>query len=259
MKAAGCIRATAALVFVGTAGFADAEEIRIYCSGAPSQAVRAIGADFSAQSGHHLTFVIAQPATIEADLGAGDKADLVILPAPAIAALRAAGVLRADSAIDLARVGIGVVVRAGAHRPDISNADAIRRLLLGARSVAYPDPATGGGSAGRAIARMIDRMGITETVRPKLTLAAAIGGGVDLVASGKAEIGFFNISEILPVRGAALVGPLPADLQSYIVFDAAIATVAAAPEPAAAFVKMLAAPAGRPIWQKAGLEPLGAQ
>jgi molybdate transport system substrate-binding protein len=259
MKAATRIRAMALLTCVGTAGSAEAEEIRVYCSGAPSQAVRTIGADFSAQSGHYLTFVVAQPATIEADLSAGDQADLVILPAATIAALKAAGALTADSAVDVARVGIGVVVRAGARRPDISSSAAIRQLLLNARSVVYPDPATGGGSAGRAIAQMIDRMGITEAVRPKLTLAAAIGGGVDLVAAGKAEIGFFNISEILPIRGVDLVGPLPAELQSYIVFDAAIATAAAAPQPAQAFIKMLTAPSERQAWQKAGLEPLGAQ
>jgi len=115
-----------------------------------------------------------------------------------------------------------------------------------------------GGSAGRAIAAMIDRMGVAAAVKPKLMLVHAIGGGVDLVAAGKAEVGFFNISEILPVRGAALVGPLPVDLQTYIVFDAAIAADAVAPAAAASFIKTLAAPAERKAWQKAGLEPLGA-
>jgi molybdate transport system substrate-binding protein len=247
------------MAFIGTVGSADAEEIRVYCSGAPAVAVKAIGADFSAQTGHHLTFIIGQPATIEDDLSAGDKADLVILPAQAVATLKASGALRADSPVDLARVGIGVVIRSGAQKPNISSVAAIRQLLLDAPSIAYPDPATGGGSAGRAIARMIDQMGITENVRPKLTLAAAIGGGVDLVAAGKAEVGLFNISEILPVQGAALVGPLPQELQTYIVFDAAIPGGTLTAEPAEAFIKMLAAPVERPAWQNAGLEPLGTQ
>ena len=107
--------------------------------------------------------------------------------------------------------------RNGASAPDIANAAAIRKLLLEARSIVYPDPTSGGGSAGRAIAHMIDEMGLTETVRPKLTRASAIGGGVTLVAGGNVEVGLFNISEILPIQGVQLVGPLPAELQNYIV------------------------------------------
>jgi molybdate transport system substrate-binding protein len=164
--------------------------------------------------------------------------------------------LRDGSAVDLARVGIGVVVRAGMKRPDISNSTAIRKMLLAARSIVYSDPETGGGYTGRAIKRMIEQMGITDAVKPKLTLVHAIGGGVDLVAGGKAEVGLFNISEILPIKGAALVGPLPSELQNYIVFGAAIPKSNATPEPAAAFIKMLAAPTSNQAWQKAGMEPV---
>jgi molybdate transport system substrate-binding protein len=256
MTAATRIGAMTLLALMGTAGSAAAVEIRVYCTGAPAHAVRTIASDFAAQTGHRLTFIVGQPATIEGDLAAGAKADVVILPAPVIATMKNTGTVRADSAIGLARVGIGVVVRNGAKRPDISNAAAIRKLLLEARSVVYPDPQSGGGSAGRAIAHMIDQMGVTETVRPKLTLTSAIGGGVDLVANGKAEVGLFNISEILPIKGAALVGPLPSELQTYIVFDAAIPAGAATPEPAASFIKALAAPAERRAWRKAGMEPL---
>jgi molybdate transport system substrate-binding protein len=258
MKRAARAGAILLLAIGGTAKIADAAELRVYCTGAPAPAVKAIAADFSAQTTHHLTFVVGQPATIEGDLAAGAKADIVILPAPVIARLKTSGALRADSAIDLARVGIGVVVRSGAQQPDISNAAAIRKLLLDARSIVYSDPQTGGGSAGRAVAAMIDRMGISDSVKPKLMLVHAIGGGVDLVAAGKAEVGFFNISEILPVKGVTLVGPLPTELQSYIVFDAAIPAGAAAAEPAATFIRTLAGPASRAAWQKAGLEPLGA-
>jgi molybdate transport system substrate-binding protein len=256
VTAATRIGAMTLVALVVAAGSAAAAEIRVYCTGAPAHAVRTIAADFSAHTGHRLTFVVGQPAAIEGDLAAGAKADVVILPAPAIATMKNSGALRADSAIDLAQVGIGVVVRDGARRPDIANAAAIRKLLLAARSVVYPDPQSGGGSAGRAIARMIEQMGVTETVRPKLMLTSAIGGGVDLVANGKAEIGLFNISEILPIKGAALVGPLPSELQTYIVFGAAIPAGAAAPESAAAFIKALAAPAQRRAWRKAGMEPL---
>src|SRR5580704_9424288 len=182
------LRAIMLLVGLGTANAAGATEIRIYCTGATAAAVKAIAVDFSSQTKNHPVFTVGQPAAIEGALAACGKADVVILPAPALASLTSSGALRADSAIDVARGGIGFVVRSGAPRPDISKAAAIRQLLLDARSVVYSDPATGGGSAGRAIAAMIDRMGVAAAVKPKLMLVHAIGGGVDLVAAGKAEI-----------------------------------------------------------------------
>jgi molybdate transport system substrate-binding protein len=257
--AATGIRAMTMFASIAAASPAAAAEIRVYSTGAPAEAAKAIAADFGRDTGHHLTFTVGQPAVIQGDLAAGEKADVVILPAPVVAMLTGTGVLRSGSAVDVARVGIGVVVRSGAARPDISNTAAIRKLLLDAHSIVYPDPGeTGGGSTGRAIARMIDRMGLTETVRPKLTVKSAIGGGVDLVAGGKAEVGIFNISEIVPIKGVTLVGPLPAELQTSIVFSAAIPNSNAAPEPAAAFIKRLTDPSARPAWQNAGLEPVNA-
>jgi molybdate transport system substrate-binding protein len=238
-------------------GFAGAAELRVFTTGAPAEAAKAIGADFAAQTGHRLTFTVAQPAVLQGKIAAGDKPDVIILPAPAIAVLNRAGALRSGSVTDLARVGIGVVVRSGSPPPDISNAAALRKLLAEARSIAHPDPRIGGGTAGSAIDRMIDQMGLTETVKPKLILEAAIGGGVKLVADGKAEVGLFNISEILPVKGVTLVGPLPAELQSYIAFAAAVLTGSTVAEPAAALIKSLAEPAHRRAWQDAGLEPPG--
>lgn len=256
MKAGAC--AIAMLAFIGTACLADAAEIHVYSTGAPAMAAKAVAETFAKDTGHRLTFTVGQPATIESDLDSGAKADVVILPSPVVAMLGGTGALRAGSAVDLARVGIGVVVRTGARPPDISDAAAIRKLLLDARSLVYPDPTSGGGSAGRAIAHMIDQMGLTEMVRPKLTRTSAIGGGVALVAGGNVEVGLFNISEILPIQGVQLVGPLPAELQSYIVFTAAIPARNMAPEPASAFIQALAAPAARDAWRNAGMEPVAA-
>jgi molybdate transport system substrate-binding protein len=260
MSAASTIRALTAFVFVVVgARCANAAEIRVFSSGAPAGAAKVIGADFAGRTGHHLTFLVAQPAVLQNQLASGDKADVVILPSQVVTKLTGTGVLTASSAVEVARVGIGVVVRASAALPDISNVDAFRRLLRNAPSIVYPDPAeTGGGSAGLAIARMIDTLGLTETVRPKLNVKSAIGGGVALVADGTVEIGIFNISEIMPVKGVALAGPLPAELQSYIVFDAAIPKGNLAPEPAAGFIKSLADPAERQAWQNAGLEQVDA-
>jgi len=233
-----------------------ATEIRVYCSGAPIGAVREIAARFSAETSDRVRFRVGQPAVLEENLAAGRKADVVILPSPVIAKLASEGTLRPQSAVDLARVGIGVAVRAGAAAPDISSAAAVRKALREARSIAYPDPRSGGGSTGTAIEQMIEQMGIAEEVEKKRLREAAIGGGVALVARGKVEIGLFNISEILPVHGVTLVGPLPAELQHFITFTAAIASRTTTPADAELFVRELADPQMRPAWQHAGLDPL---
>jgi molybdate transport system substrate-binding protein len=241
---------------MATTATAEATEIHVYSSGAPAAAAKVIAADFAKKNDDHFDFTVAQPATIQADLAAGDQADVVILPRPLVTTLAGSGVLRSDSAVNVARVGIGVVVRTGAPMPKIADVAAIRQLLRDARSIVYPDPAeTGGGSTGLVIARMIERLGLTDTVRPKLTVKAAIAGGVTLIANGDAQIGLFNISEITPVNGVTLVGPLPADLQNYILLTAAIAAKSGAPETASAYIKSLTDPAERFAWQNAGLEP----
>jgi molybdate transport system substrate-binding protein len=232
---------------------AAADEIRVLSTGAPAEIVKHLAAKFADESGHRILVTVANPATILQKLSAGETPDIVVAPAPVVESLAKSGTLLADSRVDLARVGVGVVVREGAPPPEISTADAVRRMLVGARSIVYPDPA-GGGQTGVALTRMIDRMGLTEIVTPKLTLRQAIAGGVALGADGEAEIGLFNISEILPVGGVTLVGPLPPELQSYIVFAAAIHARSASAAPARALIEAMADPAAREQWKAGGLE-----
>jgi molybdate transport system substrate-binding protein len=234
---------------------AAALDIRVYSSGAPGEIAKVIGARFGESSGHRVLLTVGTINDIRGKLAAGDKPDIVLLPAPTIEALDRSGALRAGSRTDLARVGIGVAVREGARLPDISTADAVRKMLTEARSIVHPDP-VGGGFAGVQIASMLMRLGIAETVKPKLNYLFAIGGGVDGVAKGDFEIGLFNISEILPAKGVTLVGRLPSELQSYITFAGAL-YAGAAPEPAAAFLRALSDPNGREAWRMAGFEPLG--
>ncbi len=253
-------RAFGAATLLGAAatagGAAVAADIRVFTSGAPAEVAKVLAAKFAQDTGHRVVFTVAPPAIIRQKLANGETADMVVLPAPAIEALEKSGALRPGSRVDLARVGIGVVVRAGAPLPDISTVDAIRKMLLGARSIVYPDPA-GGGQTGAALARMTAQLGIADAVRPKLTLMQAIAGGVALVAKGEAEVGMFNISEILPVKGVSLVGPLPSELQSTITFAAAIPAGNAAPAPAQAFIKLLSDPRAREHWRAGGLESIG--
>ena len=237
------------------AGSAAAADIRVFSSGAPAEVEKVLAAQFARESGHRVVFTVANPAIIQQNLSGGQTPDIVILPAPLIDSLAKTGVLRPTSRVDLARVGVGLVVREGAPLPDVSAADAVRTTLLRARSIVIPDPA-GGGQTGAALVRMIAQLGIAEAVKPKLTLKQAIAGGVALVAKGEVDLGMFNISEVLPVKGVTLAGPLPSELQSYIVFAAAIHTDCTSPAAAETFIKLLSAPAAREHWRAGGLESM---
>jgi molybdate transport system substrate-binding protein len=124
------------------AGSATAADIRVFSSGAPAEVEKVLAAQFTRESGHRVLFTVANPAIIQQKLAGGEAPpDIVILPAPIIESLAKTGVLRPASRVDLARVGVGVVVREGAPFPDISTADALRATLLAARSIVIPDPA----------------------------------------------------------------------------------------------------------------------
>lgn len=247
---------TLAMLLSGSAPSQSAE-IRVFTSGAPAAVEKAIAAEFTKATGNQVTITVGNLSAIQDRLSAGESPDIVIFPTSAIDGLEKGGKIVPGSRVNLARVGIGVAVREGAPLPDISSVDAVRKLLLDARSIVHPDP-SGGGFTGAHIARMIVRMGIADAVNPKVTLLFAIGGGVAAVAKGDAEIGIFNISEILPVGGVALVGPLPPELQSYITFSGALYSAGTAREPAQKFLQWLAHANARDPWMKGGFESLGA-
>jgi molybdate transport system substrate-binding protein len=232
-----------------------AADLQVYSSGAPAQVAQSLAARFRDATGHRVVLTSATIAEMRRRLAAGERPDAIILPAPTIGALDKAGSLVVGSRIDLARVGVGVAVRAGASLPDISTPDALRKLLVDARSIVHPDP-VGGGFAGAQIARLMTRLGIAELVKPKTSYRSAIAGGTAAVAVGDAEIGLFNISEIIIDNGVALVGPLPGELQSYIVFAGAVHAASASTDAARAFLHALAAPDARDAWTRGGLEPL---
>jgi len=247
------LAAAALLVLAGSP--VAAADISVFSSGAPSAVLKVLAGAFTRDTGNQVEFTVGTPGDLQNKLAAGATPDLVVAPAPVVEKLMKAGTLKAGSRVDLARVGVGVVVRAGAPQPDISTVNALRATLLAAKSIVYTNP-NGSGFAGKAVARMIEQMGIADAVKPKLTIMQAIDGGVDLVAKGKAEVGLFNISEILPVQGVALVGPLPASVQNYIVFAAALHAGSHSPGPAQAFVKVATDRASRAQWKTGGLDQM---
>jgi molybdate transport system substrate-binding protein len=159
------------------------------------------------------------------------------------------GKLVPDSRVVVATSGVGVAIRAGAPKPDMTS-EGIKKALLAAKSIAYST-----GPSGVHIARLIDKWSITEQVRGKIVpprTGTPIG---EVVARGEAEIGFQQVSELLPVKGIDYLGPLPADINEITAFAAAVHKAAAAPEAGRALLKFLTAPAAAPIIRKTGMEP----
>jgi len=191
------------------------------------------------------------PDSIPSRLDRGEPADVVIVASDALDALIARGRVVAGSRIDLVRSAIGMAVRAGAPKPDIRSVDALRRTLLQATSIAYSASASGVYLS----TELFQRLGIADQIKGKSRRIESERVGA-VVARGDAEVGFQQISELLPVAGIDYVGPLPAEVQRVTVFSAGIATSAKAPDAARALLRFLTSPAAVPAITKSGLEPV---
>ena len=181
---------------------------------------------------------------------------MLVFPAPGLDDLVKQGKIVADSKVILARSGMGVAVRAGAPKPDISTPEALKRTLLAAKSIVYTDPALRSPS-GVHFAKVLERLGIAEEMKAKSKLHNGTGFNAEFVARGEIEIAIQQISEIVPVQGVELVGPLPADLQLTTVYATAIGADAKEQAAAKEFVKLLTSPAAAAVIKATGMEPGG--
>jgi molybdate transport system substrate-binding protein len=248
------VAAAAAVVIAGT-GVARAAEIKVLHGGAFTQLVEAVVPEFEKQTGHK---VITQRETVGAltkRIEGGEAFDLAILTPAAIDDLGRKGKIAAGSRVNLVQIGVGVVVKEGAPRPDIGTVDAFRRALLAAKSVAYIDPQAGG-SSGIYVAGLLDKLGIAAQIKPKAVLIH--GGAVaEHVAKGEAEIGIHQISEILPVKGITLVGPLPKEIQNYTIYAAGVAADSKNADAVKALIKSFGDPKAVAAMKSKGMEPAG--
>jgi molybdate transport system substrate-binding protein len=184
---------------------------------------------------------------------AGEPFDVVLISPSGLDQLAKAAKIVADSETKVAKVGVGVAVKQGAPKPDISTVAAFKAAMLGARSVAYIDPAAGG-SSGIYVAKLFKTLGIADAIAPKAVL---VNGGLaaEAVVDGRADIVVHQISEILAVPGATLVGPLPAEIQSETVYAGAVAVASGSKDAAQALLATLAGPAARAVLSAKGMEP----
>lgn len=251
MKIAPCLSAVVAAMLLASS--ADAAELKVLTTGAMKETVLALLPEFERQSGHKVVVANDTAGGVTRRIEAGDMVDVVINTAGGFRDLTGKGKIAAGSGTDLAKVGVGVVVKEGAPLPDIGTVEAFKAALLKAKSVGYIDPARGG-SSGIYVAGLLQRLGIADQVNAKAKLVP--GGAVaDYVARGEVEIGVHQISEILPVKGVTLVGPLPAEIQNYTTYAAGVSANAAQPEAAKAFVALLSGPLANPIYRSKGMEP----
>lgn len=232
---------------------ATAAEIKVLTAGAFKQVVLALVPDFEKQSGHRVTVDNDTAGGLKKRIEGGEAFDVAVITPGVVDDLIAKGKIAAGSRINLASVGVGVVVKEGAPKPDVSTVEAFKRALLAAKSVAYIDPASGG-SSGIYIDKLLERLGIADQIRPKAKLKK--GGHVaDLIVSGEAELGLHQISEIVPVKGAALVGPLPKEIQNTTIYAAGLGASAKNKDAAEALIKAFAGPATAAVLKSKGMEP----
>jgi molybdate transport system substrate-binding protein len=259
MKLAATIIATA-LAFAGSqiamTQVAKAADINAVSGGAFKQVLTALVAQYEKESGNKVNVTYQTVGQHLKLIASGQETfDVAVLTPEAIDGLIKEGRVVPGSRADLAKTGVGVVVKAGAPLPDISTVEAFKRALLAAKSVAYIDPAAGG-SSGIYVAKLLDRLGIAKEVNAKAVLVH--GGEVaSHIADGEAEIGIHQISEILPVKGATLVGPLPAEIQNFTVYSAGLGAAAKDRAAAAGMIKFLSGPHALPIIEEKGMRPAG--
>ena len=246
-----------ALVWLGLAGAgASAAEIHVMSSGGFTAAYRALIPAFEQRTGHKLVSAYGAsmgdaPDAIPQRLARQEPADVVILAGSALDDLVRKGLAVEGSRVDLAESRIGFAVRTGAPKPDIGSVEAVKRALLDAKSVAYSASASGVYFS----TEMVQKLGLADQVLPKSRriLSERVG---TVVARGDAELGLQQLSELLPIQGIDLVGPLPKELQRVTVFSAGIAASSTQPDAARDLIRFLSSPAAEEAVKATGLDQM---
>jgi molybdate transport system substrate-binding protein len=227
---------------------AQAAEIKVLASTAVKTTLEELAPQFEKATGNKVDITFAPAAALKVKIEEGAAFDVAILAAPITDSL--AGTGKVDTArTTIAHSGIGVAVRKGAAKPDISTTESFKQTLLNAKSIGF----TAAGATGAYLKTLFEKLGIAEELKPKLKLLQGAAG--EATATGEVEIGMTQISEILPYANAELVGPLPADIQSYTYFSAAASVASKESDVAKAFIKFLAAPSALAVIKAKGMEP----
>jgi len=228
---------------------AEAAELKVATIRAGDIVLKELGPEFERTSGHTLRPIVDLAPTLARKIEAGEPFDVAILATPVLDRLIARGKIAAATRTDVLRAGIGVGVRPGAPKPDISTVEAFKRALLDAKSIAYLRE----GASGVYLAGLLERLGLAEALKPK-TILADTDRVSEMIAGGEVELGMVVIPQMMSVPGVQVVGPLPAEIQSYISWTAGVSTDTPQAEAARALIDLLRSEAATPIIKAKGLE-----
>ena len=255
-RLAATVLATGLVLFWGTVAWSA--EVKVMISGGLTAAYKQLVPAFERATENKVVTMTGPSMgtttnAIPVRLARGEPADVLIMVGYALGDLIKQGKVEASSRVDIALSPIGVAVRAGAPKPDISTTESFKRSLLAAKSIAFSDSASGVYVG----TEMLEKLGILDVMKPKShKIEADPVGGV--VARGDAELGFQQISELIPVPGIEIVGPLPPEVQLITMFSAGIVTGAKEPEAGRALIRFLASQEAAPVIEKSGLGPVAA-
>ena len=237
-------------VILAQPAIAPPAAIKVLTTRAIATVLDETGAEFERAAGHKLDVTSDVAIRMVRRIRAGEPFDVLVASPEQINALIEEGKVIAETRTTLARSGIGVEVRAGAPKPDISSVEAFKRTLLGAKSIAYLKE----GQSGIYLDALIKRLGLTEALESKVVRPESDTVS-ELVAKGEVELGLVVVTQILTTRGVELVGPLPPELQSYVVFAAGVSTNSRAPAAAKELIKFLTGPRATAVMRSQGMQP----
>jgi molybdate transport system substrate-binding protein len=244
-----------AIIWPGGA-VANAAEIKVLSADVFTGVLDELAGGFERTTGHKVTIVYGSAGAIRSRVEAGEIGDVTILPRPMMDEVLRQGKITPGSIVDVARSAVGVAVRTGAPKPDISSVDALARSLLAAKSISYPNPARGG-ATGVLFTRVLERLGMTEAMKPKTKFPPVGKLAVDVVAGGEAEMAISQPMEVLAQPGVELVGLLPPELQDLanFVFSASVLAAAKEPQAAKALIQFLSGPVAASVLRTRGMDP----
>lgn len=239
------------IVILLAAGAANAAEIKVIASVGVRAVLTDLAPAFERTTGHKLSIIYGTAIPLKRHIDSGETFDIVVLVPTMLDDLIKQNKVVAGTSTNVAKVGVGVAVKKGEPKPDISSADTLKKTMLAAKSIVY----TKESQTSAVLIPLIDRLGIVSEMTSKTILETSSSATAQDVADGKAELGFILISEILPVTGIELAGPLPAELQRYVVFTAGIGATSKDTAAARTFIDFLKTPVAAPVLKANGMEP----
>ena len=242
-----------AIIIVWSFGAACAAEVTLIAPGGIRAAVDQMIPAFERATGHKVKATFGSGGGTKERVVKGEPFDVPVVQLP-LEPVIASGHVVAASETPLAIVAVGVAVRTGAPKPDIATADAVKRLLLGSKAIAYPNAATGA-AAGVSFNETLEKLGITDAMKPKIKIAQGGRGAMELVAKGEVDIGLTFISEIITEPGVEVVGPLPRDISTPTALVGFISAHTKEPDAAKALLRYLSSPEAAVVYKQRGMQP----